>query len=75
MSYLSRVYFAYTEVIILQGKARVIPLFILLFTLLTVPPPLTCNLIVSAYADADSPVPLPEEKVTADAEEEDKQLL
>ena len=75
MSYLSRVYFAYTEVIILQGKARVIPLFILLFTLLTVPPPLTSNPVVSAYADADSPVPLPEEKVTADAEEEDKLLL
>lgn len=52
----------------------VIPLFTLLFTLLTVPPPLTCNLIVSAEA-ADAPVKLPEEKITADAEEEDKLLL
>lgn len=37
-------------------------------------PPITCNLIVSAEA-ADAPVKLPEEKITADAEEEDKLLL
>ena len=57
----------------MRGKMLVIPLFTLLFTLLTVSP-LTCNLIVSAEA-ADAPVKLPEEKITADAEEEDKLLL
>ncbi len=58
----------------MQGKARVIPLFLLLFTLLTVPP-LTCNLTVSPCAAAEPPVGLPAEEVTADAEEEDKLLL
>ena len=37
---LPRIFYIFTEVIILRGKMLVIPLFTLLFTLLTVPPPL-----------------------------------
>lgn len=59
----------------MQGKARVIPLFLFLLTLLTVPSPLTCNLIVSMANAAEKSVTLPEEKVTADTEEDDPQLL
>lgn len=63
------------EVVILLGKVHVISLCLLLFTLLTVPPPLTCSPFVSVSVAAESPVKLPEERITADTEEEDKLLL
>ena len=39
------------------------------------PPPLTCSPFVSVSVAAESPVKLPEERITADTEEEDKLLL
>ena len=60
----------------MRGKVYVILLFSLVFTLLMAPPPLICNPVVSIRAAAaDTPVKLPEERVTADAYEEDKLLL
>ncbi len=60
----------------MRGKVYVVLLFSLVFTLLMAPPPLICNPVVSIRAAAaDTPVKLPEERVTADAYEEDKLLL
>lgn len=75
MSYLSRVYFCIHGGHYFARQSACHPIVYTLVYITDGTPPLTCNLVVSAYADADSPVPLPEEKVTADAEEEDKLLL
>ena len=55
-------------------KIPYLPLFLLTGLLLTAPPPHECNISVSPAYGADKPVDLPEEQVTADAEE-DKMLL